>query len=118
MKFLKCDILVYTPGISDAQPTPQVTRPTTVHLPDWAWHTSGEPPSPVQASLPTSAPAHSSLSSSTKLEFLLVLRESACRNVAEQLLRSTRGTSTLCWMNWKDPLSLSLPQPATQHLGK
>ena len=28
------------------------------HLPDWAWHTRGLPPSPVQASFPFSVPAH------------------------------------------------------------
>ena len=33
---LKLATLAYTPGVSDPQPTPQVTSPTTVHLPDWA----------------------------------------------------------------------------------
>merc|ERR1719330_2224678 len=66
IQFLKCDILAYTPGISVAHPIPQVTRPTTVHLPDSAWQTSGDPPSPVQASLPVSVPAHTSLASSWK----------------------------------------------------
>merc|ERR1712130_971385 len=41
------------PGTSLAHPTPQVTSPTTVHLPDSPWQTRGLPPSPVQASFPT-----------------------------------------------------------------
>merc|ERR1712061_785470 len=28
----------------------------------------------------------------------------------------TRGTSTLCWMNWNDPENSSFPHPAVQHL--
>ena len=33
---LKLATFAYTPGVSEPQPTPQVTSPTTVHLPDWA----------------------------------------------------------------------------------
>ena len=36
IQFLKLATLAYTPGVSGPQPTPQVTSPTTVHLPDWA----------------------------------------------------------------------------------
>ena len=42
---------------SSPHPMPQETSPTTCHLPETAWHTNGEPPSPSQVSLPASPPA-------------------------------------------------------------
>merc|ERR1719166_770030 len=38
------------------------------------------------------------------------------RMTLSQVLKSTRGTSTLFWMKLKLPVGESLPQPATQHL--
>merc|ERR1719423_157512 len=109
----------YTPGTLDrAHPTPHVTRPTTYQRPVSAWQTSGAPPSPSHASFPSSPPAHSSLSLRVKAsEPPVPWRLSALLKAFSQLVRSgTRGTSTLFWMNWKDPSLPSLPQPATQHL--
>merc|ERR1711902_144753 len=100
-----------------AHPTPQVTRPTTVHLPESPWQTRGLPPSPVQASFPTWPPAQISLWLRLNL-FPLPARYwfKALFNLLLQLLFSTRGRSTLCWMNWKEPSTSFLPHPATQHL--
>merc|ERR1712130_435215 len=95
------------PGTSLAHPTPQVTSPTTVHLPDSPWQTRGLPPSPAQISLVL------------RLNLLPLPARCAFRaffSLLLQLLFSTRGRSTLCWMNWKEPSTSFLPHPATQHL--
>lgn len=48
----------YTPGtLDEAQPIPHAAKPATNALP-FISQTSGDPPSPVQASLPGSPPAH------------------------------------------------------------
>lgn len=112
-------------------PIPQATRPTTYH---WLamLHTSGAPPSPVQANLkckiqsyvkiynklihlpsfPASPPAHTKLVKSN-WKFCPSLVALSC---VWQVVWSTKGTSTSFWTAWKAPLGVKSfrPQPATQ----
>ena len=71
----------------------------------------------MQASLPTSPPAHTSLGWSWNLlpvPGLWLLR--ATFRLELHLLGSTRGSETFFCLNWKLPSASSLPHPATQHL--